>query len=166
MPLIRPELTTDTAAIHALIAASFPTPGEAELVDRLREAGRLRVSLAAEEGGQIVGHIAISPVTTPSQATGAGLGPLAVAESHRRRGIGAALMGAGLDACRAAGLGWAVVLGDPAYYARFGFRPAGEFGLHDEHGWGRAFQALELLPGGLPTEGGLVRYAPEFDSLS
>jgi putative acetyltransferase len=58
-----------------------------------------------------------------------------------------------------------VVLGDPAYYGRFGFRPAHEFGLSDEFRGGPAFQAIELVPGALPRNAGLVRYPAEFASL-
>ena len=72
---------------------------------------------------------------------------------------------AGLVVCREAGFPWAVVLGDPAYYGRFGFRPASEFGLSDEYQGGAAFQAVELMNGGLPFGAGLVRYAAEFASL-
>jgi len=135
------------------------------LVDLLRSAGRLPVSLVAEIGDAVVGHVAFSPVTTASGAVGVGLAPVAVAESHRRRGIAAALVRAGLEACRAAGFGWAVVMGEPAYYSRFGFRPASEFGLSDEYGGGQAFQAIELVPGALPVGAGLVRYAPEFSAV-
>lgn len=71
----------------------------------------------------------------------------------------------GLEASRPAGFGWAVVLGDHAYYARFGFRQAADVGLSDAYGGGPAFQAVELAPGGLPAGAGLVRYAPEFASL-
>ncbi len=74
-------------------------------------------------------------------------------------------MRAGLAACRSAGFAWAVVLGSPAYYARFGFRPAAAAGLADEYAGGPAFQCMELTPGGLPIGPGLVRYAPEFGSL-
>jgi putative acetyltransferase len=77
-------------------------------------------------------------------------------------GVGAELVLAGLEACHAAGYGWAVVLGDPAYYSRFGFRTATGFGLFDEYGGGPAFQAIELIPGALPVGAGVVRYAPEF----
>lgn len=80
-------------------------------------------------------------------------------------GVGAALVRAGLDSCATAGFGWIVVLGDPAYYARFGFRPAAEAGLRDEYGGGPAFQVLELRAGALPAGAGLARYAPEFASL-
>jgi len=160
--LIRPEQPGDAAAIHAVHVACFPSDLEARLVDLLRGAGRLSISLVAEIGGGVIGHVAFSPVTT---ATGAGLAPLAVAEPHRRHGVAAELVCAGLEACRAAGFGWAVVLGDPPYYGRFGFRAAADFGLSDEYSGGPAFQALELVPGALPAGAGLVRYASEFASL-
>jgi putative acetyltransferase len=135
------------------------------LVDLLRAAGRLRVSLVAEIGNVIVGHIAFSPVAAASTAAGAGLAPIAVIEAHRRRGVAAELVRKGLDACRQAGVGWVVVLGDPAYYARFGFRAASDFGLRDDYGGGDAFQAVELIRGGLPVGAGLVRYSEEFAAL-
>src|SRR5262249_29222075 len=126
MVSVHPERLDDVAAIHAVHAASFPTELEAELVSRLRSVGRLRVSLVAEVGGVAVGPSAFSPVTAASGAAGAGLAPVAVATPHRRQGIAAELVRAGLEACRAAGYGWAVVMGEPAYYSRFGFRPAAE----------------------------------------
>lgn len=168
MPRIRPEHSDDAAAVHAVHAVCFDSSAEAYLVDRLRAAGRLAVSLVAEIDGRVVGHIAFSPVTLASgaiRAAGAGLAPLAVVAAHRRRGIAADLVRAGLDACRCAGFDWVVVLGEPRYYRRFGFRPAATFGLHDEYGGGDAFAALELRPGALPVGGGLVRYAPEFADL-
>ena len=64
-----------------------------------------------------------------------------------------------------AGFGWVVVLGDPSYYARFGFRAASEFGLRDEYRAGAAFQAVELTGGALPGGAGLVRYAEAFAML-
>jgi putative acetyltransferase len=165
MTIIRPERPGDEAAIRDVIASAFPTAAEAKLVDLLREAGRLTVSLVAEVDGEVVGHVGFSPATVESGATGAGLAPLAVRASHRRRGIGGMLIQEGLAACRTAGVGWAVVLGEPRYYARFGFRPAPGVGLLDEYGGGDAFQAAELAPGALPVGAGLVRYAPEFASL-
>jgi putative acetyltransferase len=163
--VIRPEQPSDAPRIHALHAASFPTPAEARLVDLLRAAGRLMVSLVAEVDHVIVGHVAFSPVTAASAIAGAGLGPIAVAAAHRRRGIGADLVRKGLDACRGANLGWIVVLGAPAYYSRFGFHPASELGLFDEYRGGAAFQAVELIHGALPVGAGLVRYANEFAAL-
>lgn len=165
MATIRPERPGDAAAIYAIHAASFPTDAEAKLVDLLRVAGRMQASLVAEIDGVIIGHIAFSPVTASDSAPGAGLAPIAVAAAHRRHGVAADLVRAGLEACRADGLGWSVVLGEPAYYSRFGFRPAPDFGLTDEYGGGEAFQVVELILGAMPVGAGLVRYAPEFASL-
>jgi len=165
MATVRPERPGDVAAIYAVHAASFPGVDEARLVDLLRDAGRLSVSLVAEVDGAVVGHVGFSPVTVASGAIGAGLAPLAVIEAHRRQGVAAELVRAGLAASGVAGFGWAVVLGDPEYYGRFGFQAAADVGLSDEYGGGAAFQAMELAPGALPVGAGLVRYAPEFASL-
>jgi putative acetyltransferase len=162
---IRNEIEADVVEIRAVHSACFPIAAESRLVDLLRSAGRLSVSLVAEERGRIIGHVAFSPVTAGSGDAGAGLAPIAVIEPERDRGVGMRLVRAGLDACREAGFGWVVVLGEPEYYGRFGFRPASEFGLSDEYGGGGAFQALELVHGSLPSAAGLVRYAPEFASL-
>jgi putative acetyltransferase len=165
MTIIRDERPEDLEAIDAAHAAGFPTSAEARLVRLLRDAGRLTTSLVAEVDGAVVGHVAFSPVSAATGAVGAGLAPVAVLPAYRGRGIAAQLIEAGLSASRSAGFGWAVVLGEPAYYARFGFRPAPEFGLVDAYGGGDAFQAVELIPGTLPVGAGLVRYAPEFASL-
>lgn len=165
MTIIRAERPEDHDAIEAVHTSGFATPAEARLVRLLREAGRLTASLVAEVDGAVVGHVAFSPVAAASGPAGAGLAPIAVLSSHRGRGIAAKLVEAGLSASRAAGFGWVVVLGEPGYYGRFGFRPAGEFGLSDEYGGGDAFQAMELIPSALPVGAGLVRYAPEFKSL-
>jgi putative acetyltransferase len=165
MTTVRPERPGDAAAIRGVHRESFPTPAEARLVDLLRDAGHLTVSLVAVLGDTVIGHVAFSPVTVAAGAPGVGLAPLAVLEPHRRKGIAARLVEAGLTACRDRGFCWVVVLGEPAYYSRFGFLPAMAFGLFDEYGGGPAFQAMELTPGGLPVRAGLVRYAPEFISL-
>jgi len=73
MASVRPEQPGDARAIHALLVATFPSPAEARLVDLLRVAGRLSLSLVAEADGVVVGHIAFSPVTVASGAVGAGL---------------------------------------------------------------------------------------------
>ena len=162
---IRPEEPRDAVAISDLLRECFPSPAEAHLVELLRGEGNLTLSLVAETDGAIVGHIAFSPVTADGAKFGAGLAPLAVYENHRRRGVAAALVERGLNACRAAGFTWAVVLGEPEYYARFGFRPAAELGLCDEYGGGEAFQVIDLRDDGIPLGAGLVKYAPEFASL-
>jgi putative acetyltransferase len=162
---IRAEAAGDRDAIHAVHAASFPSDAEARLVDALRDAGRLSLSLVASDQGDIVGHVAFSPVSLRGASAGVGLAPVAVLPAFRRRGIADGLIREGLAACRALGSRFVVVLGEPGYYRRFGFMPASGWGLEDEYGGGDAFQALELEPGALPPAGGLVRYAEEFDVL-
>jgi putative acetyltransferase len=95
-----------------------------------------------------------------------GLGPLAVHPVHQRRGVGADLVRAALDACRALGRSVVVVLGEPAYYARFGFRPAAPQGLHfHTHAFDGAFQVVALAPDALAGRSGWVRYHRAFDAV-
>lgn len=163
--LIRLEQDSDQPAIQAVHATSFPGLGEASLVQALRKAGKLAISLVAEVEGKVVGHCAFSPVTLDERPAGLGLAPVAVISSHRRQGIAEQLIREGLAACGKLDSAFVVVLGDPGYYGRFGFRPASRWGLRDTYGGGDAFQAMELKAAGVPAEGGIVRYAPEFDEL-
>ncbi len=164
IPSTRDEARSDRAAIDAIHAAAFPSAAEADLVSALRDAGLLVTSLVAIVDGAIVGHVAFSPVVIGGQDVAAtGLAPVAVLPSFRRRGVAAALVGARIAARRAAGDVGVVVLGDPAYYARFGFVPARRFGLEDSYGGGDAFQVLGLGRGSIPA--GKVRYAAAFDAL-
>jgi putative acetyltransferase len=159
----------DRQAIFAVHAAAFPTDAEARLVDALRAAGKARVSLVAEVGGAIAGHVLFSPVAVEISADGwpgAGLAPLAVRPTLQRRGIGGLLVESGLEACRRAGFGFVVVLGEPRYYGRFGFRRARDLDLRSEYGADEEFMARELCAGGLAGVTGLVRYAPEFTALT
>jgi len=163
--LFRPEQPDDIEAIHAVHAASFPSAAEARLVDALRAAGRLSMSLVCLEEDTLVGHVAFSPVTIADAVVGMGLAPVAVLSAYRRRGFAERLIRDGLRECEQSDCGLVVVLGDPGYYRRFDFTPASNLGLKDEYGGGDAFQAVELREGGIPSGGGLVRYAPEFAAL-
>lgn len=162
MVVIRPEQAGDVATIHAVHASAFPTDDEARLVDALRAAGRLSITLVADDGGRLVGHVAFSPVSLAGRPDGLGLAPLAVIPDRQRQGIGARLVREGLAVADAGGAPFVVVLGHPAYYPRFGFRRAAAVGLSNEYGADEAFMVLELRPGSLPAGGGLVRYGPEF----
>lgn len=162
MPVIRFETSADVAAVRAVHIASFPTMLEARLVEALRDNGRLSLSLVATESEAIVGHVAFSPVIVSGNSGGVGLAPLAVQPAFRRRGLGAALVREGLVSAERAGFLFAVVLGEPAYYSRFGFEAASRWALRDEYQGGEAFQAVELRSGALRAAGGLVRYSPEF----
>jgi len=165
MTAVRFEEAGDREAIHAVHVASFPTALEAQLVNTLRGNGHLCYSLVALEDDAVVGHVGFSPVSLAGATGGVGLAPVAVLPSHRRRGIAAQLIKAGLAACEHSGVRFVVVLGDPAYYGRFGFRPASAWKLQDEFGGGEAFQALEVRPSSIPEAGGLVRYCAEFNDL-
>ena len=165
MTTVQLEQPGDAAAIAAVHVSAFSTTSEADLVRRLRAQGLLTVSLVAVSSGQVVGHVAFSPVTVPTGESGVGLGPVAVLAEHRRQGVASAMIEAGLARCRTLGLGWCVVLGNPDYYRRFGFQPASQFGLDDDYGGGPAFGAMELLPGCLPRNAGRVSYSEPFKSL-
>lgn len=177
---IRSEAPGDAAAIAAAVAAAFGQPpegrpGEADLVAALRAAGALTLSLVAEApDGTVIGYIAFSPVTIDGAGGVAGegllgLAPLAVVPAWQGRGVGAALVAAGLARARDRGAGLVVVLGEPAYYRRFGFRPAAGWGLAWEHpAPPEAFMALELRPGAArpSVRPGALRYHPAFDVFS
>lgn len=165
-PLIRPERPSDNPAIAALLREAFPSDAEARLVDALRRAGALTISLVAIEGETLCGHIAFSPVTLDGKPDGGiGLAPLAVSLAFQRRGIGAALIQAGLSACRGAGNRYCVVLGEPEYYRRFGFAAASRYALESIYNAGEAFMAQALTSDGLDGRSGLVRYHSAFDAL-
>lgn len=165
---VREEREGDHAAVHALNRGAFETPAEARLVDRLRVEAEPIVSLVAEHAGALVGHILFTPVrldTVPLLGL-MGLAPMAVAAGHRRRGIGSALVRAGLQRCVQLGAVAVVVLGHPAYYPRFGFVPADRFGLRCRYAVPpEAFMAIELLPGALDGVSGSVDYHPAFGEL-
>ena len=168
---IRPETPADHAAVHALNAAAFAQPAEADLIDTLRKACEHFVSLVAEVDGVLVGHILFTPAHVEKNGTtleGMGLAPMAVAPAHQRGGFGSALVNAGLAELRENGCPFVIVLGHPAYYPRFGFTPASTLGIRCQ--WeapDEAFMALELTPGALaPFHGAIARYHPAFDSVA
>lgn len=116
---IRPESVADAAAIHRLHCTAFTGPGEANLVDDLRAAGDLAISLVAEDETGIVGHVALSRLRSPDRALA--LAPVAVCPDRQRRSVGHRLITAALSTAREQGAALVFVLGDAAYYGRFGF---------------------------------------------
>lgn len=168
--LVREEQPADQEAIHAVNAAAFDTDAEARLVAALRAGGGLILSLVAEAGGEIVGHVAFSPVTVTrpdgSTVPGVGLAPMAVVPGRQRAGVGGRLIAEGLRRLREAGHRLCVVLGHPAYYPRHGFAVASAHGLRWEHpAPDEAFLVQALVPGGLDGVTGVVRYRPELDAV-
>jgi len=162
----RSERPEDVAAIRHVHEQAFGGPGEARLVELLREADKAAVSLVAVSDGQVVGHILFSPVTIdPEQAgfNGVGLAPVGVLPEFQNRGIGSNLIRAGLEACKRAGHDVVVVLGHTHYYPRFGFSQASAYGLGNEYNADEHFMALELREGALAQARGVVKYQPEFN---
>lgn len=133
---IRSETSSDSAAIEAVTISAFlnapyTSHTEQHVVDALRKAGKLTISLVAEVDGTVVGHVAISPVSISDGAVGwFGLGPISVVPQYQRRGIGSQLMREALHKLRERGASGCVVLGEPEYYGRFGFRADPSFVLH------------------------------------
>jgi len=125
---IRPEAPGDEPAIEAVTVAAFrdaPHTSHSEqfIVAALRRAGALAVSLVAVDEGRVIGHVAVSPVTVSDGAPGwYDLGPISVLPARQGQGVGSRLLESALDALRARGAAGCVLLGDPAFYGRFGFR--------------------------------------------
>jgi putative acetyltransferase len=125
---IRHEASSDVAAIEKLTAEAFlgahhTSHTEQFIVNALREAGKLSISLVAESEGDMVGHVAVSPVSISDGSDGwYGLGPIAVAPQCQAQGVGSKLMRQALVELRGSGAAGCVVLGDPGFYRRFGFK--------------------------------------------
>ena len=166
MFMIRSEEKADHARVFEILTAAFERSNEANLVEALRSSTEPHISLVAEDDGRILGHIFFSPVEIePSgEPPGlAGLAPVAVDPAHQGLGIGAALIRAGLERCRE--LGWQAVflVGDPAYYSRFGFVLASPMRFtYGSPVFDAVLQAHEISPGVLNGQGGRVRFHPAF----
>lgn len=124
---IRAEAPGDVASIRAVTTAAFENAPfsnqtEAAIVDALRHEGALSLSLVATDAGELVGHVAFSPVLIDGQTGGwYGLGPVSVRPNRQRQGIGRSLIARGVEELRGRGAAGCVVFGEPAYYRRFGF---------------------------------------------
>lgn len=124
---VRNETQRDVEEIHRVTELAFrDTPHtdhtEQFIVKALRRSEALAVSLVAESNGEVVGHIAISPVNIADGSAGwFGLGPVSVVPEHQGQGVGSKLMRSALADLEATGAAGCVVLGDPDYYGRFGF---------------------------------------------
>jgi putative acetyltransferase len=165
---IRDEIPDHAPAVAALLEDAFGGPDEAALVAALHSADAAPVALVAVSGeGDVIGHVLFSPLAVErarGECVAAALAPLAVDARHRRQGIGAALVRAGLARCRNQGYAGVVVLGDPEYYGRFGFRAERAAGF-DAPWAGPHLMALDLVPGGLGAGRGRLRYHPAFEGL-
>lgn len=161
--ILRPEREGDSDAIRTLTETAFRSAPHADgtehrIIDRLRAAGALTLSLVAEADGNIVGHVAFSPVTlSDGSADWYGLGPISVDPAHQGGGIGSKLIRYGLERLKALGAAGCVLLGDPAYYSRFGF--ASDSGLTLDGVPPEYFMHVAFSP---VYGGGTVTYHPGF----
>jgi putative acetyltransferase len=177
--LIRREQASDVAAIRSVTVAAFSAvehaaspvdadgaPGEATLVGWLRAdpGWDPRLSLVAEDDGTVIGHVVGTHGSLAGRAA-LGLGPLSVLPDHQGRAVGSMLMHSVLAAADALGEALAVLLGDPAFYGRFGFLPASSLGIEaPDPAWGDYFQARPLAAYD-DSWRGRYTYAAPFDRL-
>jgi putative acetyltransferase len=126
--IIRDEINSDIEAISEVTIAAFrnlPISNHTEqfIINALRRANVLTISLVAEVDGHVVGHIAFSPITiSDGSLNWHGLGPVSVLPEYQKRGIGKSLINKGLSLLKAMGSKGCALVGDPGYYQRFGFR--------------------------------------------
>lgn len=167
--LIRREARQDIAAIRFVNEQAFGGTGEANAIEALRARNAAALSLVAVMNDRVVGHLFFSPITIESADRswpGWGLAPLAVLPDYQRRGIGSALMDAGLEECRRSGCERLIVLGHPDYYPRFGFERASQYGVRFEFAApDEACMILALQPGALDGVSGVARYQPEWNGV-
>ena len=166
---IRDEEPGDGPAIREVNEHAFGRRDEADLVDRLRADGEVVASLVVlqSQAQEIVGHIPFGrlPIELGDRViAGAALAPMAVRPHLQRRGIGTALVRAGLERCRERAVEAVIVLGHSDYYPRFGFSSILAQKLQAPFS-GPAFMALELSPGAL-ARGGRVRYPSAFTEVA
>lgn len=161
---IRPEQPDDYEAIDDVVGAAFGQPDEALLVRRLRETSEHlpALSFVAVTEGQIVGHMMFSRITVePFGDPGVALAPVSVVPQHQGQGIGSRLVVGGLTEAERLGQRFAVVLGHPEYYSRFGFVLAGPLGI--EAPWDVPAEAWMIRQfAGAPPRPGTVRYSAAF----
>jgi len=168
MPVIRPATAPDVAAIDALLRDCFPAPDEAMLVRDLCAEGDMVLVLVAVEDDRLIGLVALSRMSVDvggRPVAAVALAPVAVRRDMRRQGVAEALIAACLEQAEAAGILLCFVLGDPAFYGRFGFAADLARGFVSPYA-GEHFMALALQGGLVPCgERGAALHAAAFGRL-
>ena len=165
---VRDETKGDHAGVSSLVTAAFKQPGEARLIESLRDSPDA-ISLVAEQSGGLVGHILFTRIHINGPGSGLAaiaLAPMAVRPLAQGKGAGTTLIEEGLKRCRAAGFEICVLIGHADYYPKFGFVPATPLGLNNAYGvTDEHFMVCELRPGALQACAGEVVYADAFNEL-
>jgi putative acetyltransferase len=157
--------------IRDVLVDSFGTkegPALVRLLQQLAQDNALTLALLARVEEEAVGFVAFSPVTLETQPLHAqieGLAPLGVRQKWQKKGIGSALIKEGLNFLQNKGTQAVVVLGEAAYYKRFGFENALSLGITNEYGAKEHFRIHALADNGLAGLSGLARYAPAFQGI-
>lgn len=172
---IRMETENDYRENEALTREAFwdvyrPGCDEHLVLHRLRDSEHFipQLSLVAEQNGKLIGNIVYAKMLLDGKISDelVGFGPLSVLPSMQRRGIGSSLIAASFEKAKALGYKAVLITGSPDYYARFGFAPAGRYGIHlngvptEEEA--PFFMAVELEPGWLAKHPGVADFAPEY----
>lgn len=163
---VRAERADDCAAIRSVHLAAFPTPAEADLVEQLRRNGDAVISLVAVEAGQVVGHVLFSRMRVDADArqlSALALAPVAVVPGRQGCGIGSALVEAGIAKAGSKEIDIIFVLGEPAFYGRFGFAPEVAAPFASPYA-GPYLQARAMNAFVAPTSG-RAEYPTAFESL-
>lgn len=166
--VIRQETPADYRAVFDLVSRAFGNAEHADgdepyLVGRLRKSSAVieELSLVAEVDGQIVGHILFTEVRAGDTVQLA-LAPLSVLPVRQNRGIGSLLVNAGHERGKRLGYDYSIVLGNPGYYSRFGYFPAGQIGLKAPFPVPDGCFMVHPLQGKTPVISAIVEYANAF----
>lgn len=163
---IRPETPADHRAVAQVNTLAFGRANEARLVERIRQSEHYvpALSLVAQAKGQVVGHTLFSYVklegSNPRQVLS--LAPMAVHPEWQGRGVGSALVEAGIEAAERMGEPLVVVLGHPGFYPRFGFEPSVRYGIEPPFKVDEAVFMVRPLAGYSPELRGRITYPPAF----
>ena len=165
-PILRLEQPGDEACIHSLTELAFkPTSlsdgTEALIIDNLRREGDLTLSIVATLAGEVVGHVAFSPVTINGErGQWFGLGPVSVRPDLQGKGIGAALINEGMSILRSERASGCALIGDPRYYRRLGFRSNGKLTYKS-----LPTSVVQVLPFKDEVPEGVLAFSPAFERL-
>lgn len=164
--VIRDATAAEAAAIRAVLVAAFPTPAEADLVQQLERDGDVVFSLVARDAGRILGHLLVSRMTAAADGRpvrAVAIGPVAVEPERQGRGIGTELVRSAVERLRGQDEQFVFLVGDPAFYRRFGFDTATAAPFASPYA-GDNFMALALKDAEVPATG-RADYAGAFAAL-